>query len=278
MGSDYDNTQESMADILKAMQSYLPGTLEAIQKAYPGQAKAEFDVTKEFTPKYAELQYETLAGPGRKLSALGRELSREEQLGAGETEAEIARTVGPKLAQSVVDLQNIVDPEFMGGRAAIGDAIQKSLSAIDPSRLTKGEEEAVARGLARTGSAVPSAWDTARNAMTFGDALAKRRGEYNQAITTAAGALPSTRLGVTGFEAGTKRQLTPNFGQANYTGIQTPGVANATGIGSQYLNNATQVQNTVLQKQKDWMDKMSSITKSVSDIGSMFNPISFGGG
>lgn len=269
MGGDYSNTNESMADILKAMQSYFPGTLEAIRGTYGPQAKAEFDVTKEYTPKYAELTYDTLSGPGRKLSELGRELSKEEQLGAGQTEAEIARTVGPKLAQAVVDLQSIVDPEFMGGRQTLGKAIDKSLTAVDPNKLTAQEMESIASGLARTGNYVPSAMETARNAMTFGDALAKRRAEYNQAITTAAGALPSTRLGVTGFEAGTKRTLTPNFGQQQYTGVQTPGVNTSNQIGSQYLNNATQIQNTVMQKQKDWMDKMQSITQSIGNIGSM---------
>lgn len=275
MGSRVQNTQESVAEIMKAMQRYFGPTQEAIRKTYQPQAQAEFDITKEFTPQYAKLQYDTLSDEGRKLAELGRELSKEEQLGASEAELAIARGPGRELAQEAVDLQKIVDPEFMGGRAAIGDAITKALGAIDPNELTKGETESIARGIGRTSSGVPSAMETAKNAMTFGDALKNRRAEYNQAITTAGSVLPALRTGFTGFETATKRTLTPNWGQTQYTGIQTPGTQASNALGGQFMNSATSIQQTAMQKQKDWMDKMQSITGSIGNITGATSGIGF---
>lgn len=268
MGSDVQNTQESTAEIMNAMRQYFEPTQDAIRKTYQPQAQSEFDITKEFTPQYAQLQYDTLNKEGRQLAQLGRDLSKEEQLGASDTELAIAQGPGRKLAQEAVDLQKIVDPEFMGGRAAIGEAITKALGAVDPNNLTKGETESIARGIGRTGSGVPSAMETAKNAMTFGDALKGRRAEYNQAITTAGSVLPALRTGFTGFETATKRQLTPNWGQSQYTGIQTPGTQASNALGGQFLNNVTDIQKTAMSKQKDWIDKMQGITSSVGNITS----------
>lgn len=278
MGSDIQNTDESMAEIMQAIQGYFPDTQAAISSTYMPQAAREFEVTQAYTPKYAQLTYDTLSNEGRKLAEIGRELSKEEQLGASQTELDIARGIGRDLTQETVNLQGIIDPEFINGRAQIGDAVSKALSAIDPNSLTKGETESISRGLARTGAALPSGQEAAMQALTFGDALGKRRAEYNQAIMTGASALPATRMGVTGLEAGTKRTLLPNFGQAQYTGVQTPGVNSANSLGGQFLNSATQVQQTAMSKQKDWIDKMQGITKSISNVGSMFNPMSMMGG
>ena len=98
MGGSYSNTDESMAEILQAMQAYFPDTMKAVAGTYGDQAKAEYDITKEYTPKYAQLQYDTIKNEGGKLSEAGRELSRQEQLGASNTELEIARGPGREIA------------------------------------------------------------------------------------------------------------------------------------------------------------------------------------
>lgn len=261
-----------MADILQAMTAYLPGTLEAVRGTYGPQAAAEFDVAKEYTPKYAQLTYDTLSNEGRKLSELGRELSKEEQLGASQAELEVARGPGRELTAEALKQQEIIDPEFMASRRAVSDAISKSLSAIDPNALTKGEEESVARGLGRVSSAVPSALQTALQAQIFGDRLAARRAEYNNAINTAGAQLQPMRSGLTGFEIATRRTLMPNWAQNQYTGIQSPGVNTSNMFGSQYLNNATNVQQQRMQKQTSVLDQVLKGTQAFGNVVGAIKP------
>lgn len=266
MGDERQNTDESMAEILQAMTAYLPGTLEAVRGTYQPQAQAEFDVAREFTPQYAQLQYDTLSGPGRRLAELGREMSRDEQLASAQTELDIAQGTGRELTKEALAQQELIDPEFIKSRAAVADAVAKNLAAIDPNSLTKGEEESIARGLGRVGSAVPSAAQTAFQSQAFGDALAKRRAEYNSAVQTGIASLQPMRSGLTGFEIATKRTLMPNWAQGQYTGIQTPGVNTSNMFGSQYLNNATQIQGKVMDKQKSTMDQVVQGTEAFSNI------------
>ena len=273
MGSDYSSTNESMADILRAVQENFPDTMRAVAGTYPEQAAAEFGVTSEFTPKYAQLQYDTLDKQGRQLSELGRELSKEEQLGAADTELEIAQGVGKQLAGAAKDLQDTVDPEMAAARKGIGAGITKSLDAIDPNALTDGEMEQISRGLNRTNYVIGSPIQDISSAMTFGDALKDRRSEYRDTVSNAAQSSGALRSGISGFEAGTRRTLTPNFGQANYTSIQTPGVQSSNSFGQNYMNNATSIENTTKQKQKDGLDMFGDITSGLGNLGSMVGGI-----
>lgn len=273
MGSDYSNTDESMAEVLQAMQAYLPDTLRAVAGTYPEQAAAEYNVMKEYSPKIAELQYDTIMGPGRKLAEAGRELSRDEQLGAAKTELEIARGSGRDLAGEALDLQELVDPEATAARKAIGSGITKSLDSIDPNTLTDGELESVSRGLGRNAYEIATPMSQINDAMTFGDALASRRGEYRDTLQTAAAASPATKTGISGFEAATRRTLTPNFGTSQYTSIQQPGVATSNSFGQNYMNNATAIEQTTKQKQKDALDMFGQVTEGLGNLGSVVGGI-----
>lgn len=273
MGSDYSSTQESMADILKAVQENFPDTMRAVAGTYPEQAAAEFDVTSAFTPKYAQLQYDTLNKEGRQLSELGRELSKEEQLGAAQTELDIAKGIGTETAKTARSLQDLVDPEMAAARTGIGAGVTKSLASVDPNSLTDGEMEQIARGLNRTNYVIGSPMQDINSAMTFGDALKDRRAEYRDTLSNAADASGALRTGISGFEAATRRTLTPNFGQANYTSIQTPGVASSNAFGQNYMNNATGIENTTKQKQKSGLDMFGDITAGLGNLGSFMGGI-----
>lgn len=269
MGSDYSSTNESMAEILGAMRQYFPGTMESVRSTYQPQAQSEFDITKEFTPQYAQLQYDTLAGPGRKLSELGRELSKEEQLGSAETELAIAQGPGKKLAQEASNLQAVMDPEAYKTKADLSTHLSDAFKDLGlPSELSKGETEGIARGLGRNQYSVGSPMEDIKGAMVFGDRMDKRRDQFNTLLQTATAAIPSMRSGLTGFEAATKRTLLPNFGQQNYTGIQTPGVNTSNQFGQNYMNNATSIENTTKQKQKDGWDQFEQFSKGFSNLAS----------
>lgn len=278
MGSDYSSTNESMAEILGAMRQYFPGTMESVRQTYRPQAQSEFDITKEFTPQYAQLQYDTLNGPGRQLAQLGRDLSKEEQLGSAETELAIAQGPGRKLAQEASDLQEVMDPEAYAMKRQLAGGLDKAFKAFgDPNTLSNGETESIARGLGRNQYSVGSPMEDIKGAMVFGDRLDKRKDQFNSLLQTATGAIPALRSGLTGFEAATKRTLLPNFGQQNYTGIQTPGVNTSNQFGQNYMNNATSIENTTKNKQKDLWDQFGQFAKGVSDLGSGIGGMAMGG-
>jgi len=269
MGSDYSSTNESMAEILGAMRQYFPGTMESVRTTYQPQAQAEFDIAKQFTPQWAELQYDTLNKEGRDLSKLGRELSREEQIGAAETEREIAGGIGRDLTQTARELQQVMDPEAYKTKADLSKHIEDAFTSLGtPGSLSADETEQISRGLGRNAYSVGSPMETVNNAMTFGDAQAKRRDEFNKALQTATNAIPAMRSGLTGFEVGTRRTLLPNFGQSNYTGIQQPGIATSNAMGQNYMNNATQIEGITKQKQKDALDQASQIVDMTSKMTS----------
>lgn len=269
MGSDYSSTNESMEEILGAMRQYFPGTMESVRTTYEPQAQSEFDITKEFTPKYAQLQYDTLNNEGRKLSELGRDLSKEEQMGSANTELAIAKGPGQELAKTAADLQKVMDPESYAIKEDLAKGLKNAFSAFgSPTDLSKGETESISRGLGRNQYSVGSPMEDIKGAMVFGNRLDKRQDQFNSLLQTATNAVPATRSGLTGFEAATKRTLMPNFGQQNYTGVQTPGVATSNSFGQNYMNNATQVELMTKQKQKDALDQATQITGMVSDMTS----------
>lgn len=245
--------------MLAALTAGMPNLQAALRKEYGPQAETELELARKYTPEFAKVQAEALQGPGRELAKIGRELSAEEQKGAAQTELDIARGVGRDIAGEALSLQKLVEPEYFKAREGLLDQIEKGFAQLDPSQLTKGEEESVARGLGRTAWNVGSPMQTAKNAMTFGDALRKRRAEHADFIGRVGGLLPGLRTGITGFEAATRRTLMPNFGTANYTGIQQPGISQVNQQGSNLMSSATQFQNQALAKQESGLDKFTKV-------------------
>jgi hypothetical protein len=170
-------------------------------------------------------------------------------------------------------LNRILDPEFYTNRAEVSQGISKALAGQDPNKLTPAELEAVSRGVARTGGSVNpnSTVNTAANAMTFGQALQQKQQLYNNTLGTAAGALPATRTGVNAFEIATRRALTPNTGDAKFTGVQQNTGQNAWNTGNQFMQQATDLQKIKAQKSKDTLDQIQQGTEAFSNVLSSVN-------
>lgn len=268
--SSYSSTSESMQSILTALQNSLPGLSKVMRAEYPEYAKSEYEIAKEYSPKWADLQANTMDKEGRRLAAIGRDLAKEEQLGAAANELAIIEGPGKQLAKKAQELGREVDPEYYKSREAIGSAIEKSLGAMDPTKLTPGEIEEINRGLGRNAYAVGSPSSTIANAMTFGSALKDRRSEFSNAITNAATALPGLKSGVDAFQAATQRSVMPNVGTQQYTGVQTPGVQNANQLGMGAMNTAGSLENTRKQKEKSGFDVAMD---SLSTAGSFLKNI-----
>lgn len=266
MGDDGGkDVQESMGDILVAMQKHFPSMSQQVRDQYEPNADAELNLVRKYSPEFAEAQYDNMNTWGRKLAELGRDLGREEQIGAAKTEADVAEGEGKRLNKAAKDLQMEQDPEFYQQREAQAKSLDKLDAAMDPTKLTPGEEEAISRGIGRTMYSVPSASGATRAAMTFGDRLAKKRAEYGSFINTRTAALPAMKSGIEGFNAATRRSVVPNVGLGNYTGLQQPGQAQSNSTFGQFMQPATQAMSINMQKQASDWDKYKAGVGAVGD-------------
>jgi len=266
MGDDGGKSPtESMGDVLMAMQKNYPGLAQVVRDQFKPNADAELNLAKEYSPKFAEVQYDNMSTWGRKLAELGRDLSAEEQKGAAKTEADVADTEGRRLNTIAKELQQEQDPEFYRQREQQSMSLDKLEGAMDPTTLTPGEQEQISRGLGRTMYGVPSGQNTIRAAQSFGDKLTRKRAEYKSLIDSRTAALPSMKSGLEGFAAATKRSVMPNVGLGNYTGLQQPGQQQANSVFGQTMPVAGTAMGINMQKDiSDW-DKYSKGVGAVGD-------------
>lgn len=270
MGDDGGKSpQEGIGDVVQALQRSFPQYVRAIAQMYPELAGAEYNIAKEYTPKYAQIQADTLDNQGRQLAKIGRELSSEELKSAADTEADIAEGSGQRIAAAGVKAQREADPEYYASRTKVADAIGKYLD-FSPDSLSKGEEEEIARGLGRTGTFVPSANETLKNAAVFGKAGADRRTQYGNAISTAANATSALRGGVDAAGLTGRRTVMPNVGTGSMPGIVTPGVGSTNAMGGQLTGTATAAMGINMQKEKsDWEKYMAGLQAVDGTIGTV---------
>lgn len=270
MGDDGGKSpQEGVGDVVQALQKHLPNLISAITGTYGNAAKAEVDLARQYSPEIAKIQADVLGKEGKDLARIGREISTDEQRAAADVEAEIAGGAGQKITAATRKAAETLDPEFYKTTPMLSAGMEKLLD-FDPNKLSRGEEESVARGLGRTSTFVPSAMETAKGAMTFGDALTKRRANFGNSLTQVAGAMPSLKSGINPSETTSRRTVMANPGVASYTGIQTPGlqVANQTAGNLQSTGNTAM--NINMQKElSDWDKYMKGLNATTETIGSV---------
>lgn len=267
------NPQWAVGDVVQAVQQHLPELIKAITGQYSTGAKAEYDIAKEYSPKIAQLQADVLGKQGKELAKTGDEINAASILAASKAEADAAAGSGQDIAAAGVKAQQAADPEYYAARKAIGDSIAKYLD-FDPNQLNKGETEGIARGLGRTASFVPSAMETAKNAVVFGKAGQERRKEYGNAISSAANATNALRGPVDAAALTGKRQILPNVGTNVYTGVQTPGVTNTNATAGNIMGTGNAAMAINMNKElSDW-DKYNKGASAVgSTIGSVISGI-----
>lgn len=270
------NTDESVQEIYQAISAYYPEVAKAIRAEYEPTAAAEVGIAKKYTPELGKLATAELDASGREMSKIGRELSREEQLGAAQTEADILAGPGASSVAKTLELQKSVDPEFFKNREQLMAELDTAFNAMgnDPNALSKGEQEGIARGLGRTNWTNPSPMQGLSNAMTFGDRQAGRRAEYNNLINLRAGTTPALRSGLDVGAIARQRSVTPNFGQQNYLGVQTPGVANANALGSAFTQGVFGTENQTKagfygagKAQKDYTSAFGNLVGGIAGMG-----------
>jgi len=270
MGDDGGKSpQEGTGDVTQSLQKHLPALIAAITSGYGPAAQAELNIAKEYSPQIAAIQNAVLGKEGKDLAKTGREISDAEQMAAAQTEANIATGPGRDQVLALDSTQRLLDPEYYSARKASADAIAKSLD-FDPTKLNRGEEEGVARGLARTGSFVPSALETAKGALTFGDKINQRRQLLGGLAQGAAASAPGLRGPVDASATSGRRTILPNVGTQAYTGIQQPGINMANQTGGGLMNTANAAMQINMQKElSDWDKYMKGLQATTQTIGSV---------
>ena len=270
MGDDGGkNAWEGSGDVAVALQKHLPTIIKAITDAYDPAAAAEVGIARKYSPEVAAIQAATLGKEGKDLARIGREISRDEQLEAAKTEAEIAAGAGRTQALELDKTGRQLDPEFYNTRAKTAEAIGRVLD-FDPTKLSKGEEEAVSRGLGRSGNFVPSALETAKGALTFGNKINERRQMLGGLTQGAAASIPALKGPVDATAVSGRRTILPNVGTQNYTGIQQPGINTANQAGGGLMNTANAAMQINMQKElSDWDKYMKGLNATTSTIGSV---------
>lgn len=257
--------------MLQALAQYAPDAIRAINSTTMNTAQTNQDVSKVISPQAAQTEYDLYNEFGPKMNELGAKLDRQNQMAASENELAIASGPGEKLVTQADKLQRMLDPEYYKSMETTSNALNKWLGAQDPTTLTGSEQEEIARGLGRTtASNIPSALQTAKNAMTFGQAGQKKMSDFGAAISTAAAALPSFKNGANGFEIATRRALTPNSGDKRLGNPTDASQASQTGFGfaGNTLNQIGANQRQSEGAKTSLLDDILTGTKAFSNVAS----------
>lgn len=232
MGADAPapTAQETTAEMMQAMQQFLPGTMTAVNAQILPNELAQLAASQAVSPAYAELQAQLYGGPGRELNRIGNEIARENALAAAGTDAAVLAGPGMDLIRQANVAQREIDPEYYATRAAASQGIGDMFKT-----MSGGEEEAINRYLNRQNLSrgtlnVPSMSQVVQNAQTFGNAARDRLG---QAIQLATGALPNFRSGVDVFQQATGKPSFANTGNQQFMGARQEAGQQS----SQFANN-----------------------------------------
>jgi hypothetical protein len=208
-----------------------------------------------------QLQTDLYRTYGPQLNQIGNEINRGNAAYEAGTDASLLNGVGGQNALSALALQKQLDPSFYANQALIGQKQQDLLNAVNPSALSAGESESVARGLGRTGQTfLPGGLNAATSAMTFGDALGQKQNRFAQYLSSAQQGLSSLRSGVDGYGIATKRPGVANQGANLFTGVQQ-------GKGDQAYNTANNFMSGTFGNQQTQYKSALDKTQQAGQIG-----------
>lgn len=281
MGDDGGmNAKEGIGSIMNAMRAYYPEMVQLYGQGLKQAAGDEFSVAQQYTPGYAQLAADTMANQGKKLAQTGREIASADTAAAGKAELDLMSGTGTDMARKGLALQQEADPEFFAQQKKLAANTDRLMSSMDPTRLSTGEIEQIARGLGRLNYNVNSPAQASMNAMAFGDRLANRRNEYAGYLGQQASVMPQLRSGLNMPALATQRQ-TPgvNVGLSQMPGISTPGMSSAANSFSGFMSPANAAMQINMNKQASDWQKYGMATKAVGDtIGIVGNVAMAAGG
>lgn len=247
---------ESMASVLNALQTNLPGLSRVITGLQPEVAKVQAETDAATAPVYAQSQLDLLTKYGPALANAAGVADRAAAKQASQTELDVASGTGSELVTLADKLARQLDPEFYSNRAAVGAANDKLLGSIDPTRLTGSEREELEGAVARAeGFKNPrSSMDTVSKALKFGSRLDAKKQNFANLVASTASTMPALRSGMSGINIATGRESTSGAATVPSTPMGTGN--NIWGLGGSTVSGATQLQGIQNSRRKDTWDKI----------------------
>lgn len=254
MGDERQNVTESMGDILKAIERYYPGAIQAVNTTVGPTAQAQLAADKAVSPEYAKINQDIYSQYGPQEAATNAQIQDIMDKAASERELALAQDTGRELVGEADRAQRALDPEAYKARGEISNAITKYLGASDPT-LTEAENEAIRRGIGRTSFNPQSAIDTAGAAQQFGEKFREKTALFGDAISRVAAAIPAMQSGISGFEVATRRAVSNPNTPRTPTATQNAG-NNTYDYAGNFLNTAGSIQQARMAKQKSALDSI----------------------
>ncbi len=266
MGNSYQPANQTVGQIFQDLQQYAPAALKALQPSVNDQAIAQAHTDAAVAPITAQSNLDLYKQFSPELNAIGAANDAANQKAASATELGLVKGTGGELANEALKLQQGIDPEYFKQRAALSGGFDQLLGGMDPNKLSGSEQAETGRAASRTLGFTPSAGNTTANAMTFGHELQNKQSRFSDTLSKLSAALPSLTSGISGFQAATKRSVSPNAG----AGMLGPGATNTGQQGWNFLNNGLNVASQAeLQREGQRKSLMDQVSQGMG-IGGQF--------
>lgn len=260
------DVHEGFGDIIVALRKWLPEFADLARSQYDKNAEAELGLMQKYSPQMAQASYDLLSKYGPLFQEYSRQQGAADQMAGAKSDLSILQGAGGDAAREGLKLSKQFDPEFYDQRAKNAGNFDKWIGAMDPTKLTAGEQEEVSRGLGRMSYGVGSPTSTAFNAMQFGSALKDKRDEFGKATMAQNQGLNSMRSGMDPFQMATRRPGMPQQGMQHFGGLQTPGIAQNNSIFGSAMGPMQQAMGINMNKQISDFDRWDRAWKVSQDI------------
>ena len=197
---------------MKAMTANLPSYASAINNIIGPTEQAKVDANKTILPQQNALQLSEMLKYLPQYTDLDVATGHKRALGTVNQDAEALRMAQHNgLIDNALALQRKADPEYYHNRETLSGKLDQ-LSQFDPNKLSGSEIAQTTRGLNQTSMGAPNLGGALAAAATFGNALAKRRGEGQSYVQTITQALPVMKSTFDPYQVATGKNSGP--GQA----------------------------------------------------------------
>lgn len=258
---------------IAAFAKHLPRYLQVIGQNIGPYLQSQVNARGTIDPQQAALDESLLKYFGPRMTDVGLGLQRQGAFGTAQNELDVLKGPGAELVAAGKQLEEYQDPEYFATRAAGGQKLLDLLGGQDPNKLTGAEEANVERGLNRMNIGAgtygtQSGTGTVNAAMTFGDALDRKRNTLLNTINSIPSNLAAFKTGKDVFQVATGRSSMPNPGFAQYqTGRQGFG-QDVAGLGSGLLGETGQNVRSAQELNANRRDILDRVNETMSSLPS----------
>lgn len=263
---------EGSARQMANLTRYLPRLAETITRVAGPYEQGMLNARASIDPQQAALDESLAAYFLPRFAQIGTDVQRQNAFNQATNEADVLEGPGARLVSSAHQLDEMNDPEYHAVRRTGAAKLIDLLNGQDPNNLTGAEMANVERSANRTNTAsgnagLGSSMSAISNAMTFGNALDKKRNTLLNTLNAIPQNLAAMKSGTDVFQVATGRpSYGANPGQSQYGTSRGNFGQNigsmAAGLNSEFGQNIRQ-NNELDANKRDWIDRVSQISSSM---------------